>query len=205
MTFEDSFATQGLWNIAVDLYGLKEHPPLRRRDDGTYEGEILSFVKGLRISAQLIYFIRDCLSENGCDVSWGHILNDEGQSCSPECDVIIHNGHVRKWNGSAVGQVMDFRFVRAKKVRAVVSCKSNVTSIEEAYPAQLRDYGVERVFLFGECCSQSNYENLKQKALTAGYAGFWCAYFTSSKIEGPIRDESVYKEFRSALLALFDE
>ena len=202
MTFANRLATQQLWSLASELHALREHPPLTARGDGFYEGNILSFVKGLRISAQIVYFLRDCLSEGDLDVSWGHILNSQGQSCSPECDVIIHKGHLRKWNGSGGSNpIMEFKFVRAEKVKAVISCKSVVTTVDEDYPLKLVPFGVDKVFLFGECCSQSNYSGLKTKALAAGYSGFWCSYLTDSSQDEPIKDDSMYQDFWDTMIS----
>lgn len=203
--FEYNLATEELWSMATELQMLREHPPLTKRTDGRYEGNILSFVKGLRISARLIYFLRNCLSEEECEVSWGHILDSSGQSCSPECDVIIHQkGQIKQWNGSGPNNcVMDFKFIRASRVRAVVSCKSVVTSIDEGYPEQLEKFGVSDVFLFGECCSKTNYANLKHRAQDAGYINLFCAYFTESDSPSPVRDEQHHFEFYDRIRELY--
>jgi len=203
--FEYRLATDELWSIATELQSLREHPPLKYKKNGHLEGSILSFVKGLRISARLIYFLRNCLSEEDCEVSWGHILNASGQSCSPECDVIIHKkGHVKRWNGSGNSDcVMDFKFIRAKKVTAVISCKSIVADIDDDYPSQLKSYGVSKVYLFGECCSQSNYSNLRKKAKSAGYVDLFCAYFIDTKNDSPIRDDNHHYDFYDSIRTLF--
>src|SRR5271166_5699831 len=63
--------------------------------EGKNKGGVLSFVRGLRLSALLIYAIRDLLGE-GSDLTanWGHIIDEDGQFCSRECDIIIHNRDV---------------------------------------------------------------------------------------------------------------
>ena len=190
-------ATQRLTQMASELYGLREdYPPLTKRSDGKYEGGILAFVKGLRVSSLLTYCLREWLSDSGWDVSWGHIVNERGQSCSPECDIIIHKGHIRRWNGDGAGNpVMDFKFVDAANVIAVVSCKSQVTTVDANYPTQLSVYGVDRVLLFGECCTRSNYANLAGQAKTAGYLGLWCSYLTENGGSNWACDEKVYAEF----------
>lgn len=86
-----------LVGLREELQILRHHPPLIKRLDGKYEGDILGFVKGLRLSARVIYFLRERLSSTGLEVSWGHILDQKERSCSPECDVVIHRkGYVRR-------------------------------------------------------------------------------------------------------------
>jgi len=195
-------ATRELQQLATELQKLKEYV-LTSDGKGKYQGHILGFVKGLRISAKLIYFIRKCLSTAGCSVSWGHIVDASGQACSPECDVIIHApGHLDKWNEGAA-PIMEFVFVEALYVKGVVSCKSHLTSIDEEYPKRLLEFGIQNVLLFAESCSLSNYENLKAQAVQSGYCGLWCAYFTTGDPDKVIIDEEHHVEFWTALRELF--
>lgn len=165
-----------LVGLREELQILRHHPPLIKRSDGKYEGDILGFVKGLRLSARVIYFLRERLSSTDLEVSWGHILDQEERSCSPECDVVIHRrGYIRRWNGNNE-PIMEFKFVKARSVRAVVSCKSQLTDIDKDYPRSLKKYGVKKVFLFAECCAESSLQSLKLKAGRAGYKGLWFLY-----------------------------
>ena len=136
---------------------------------------VLPFVKGLRLSAQLIYVLREELSHTDLEVDWGHLLDAEEQSCSPECDIIIHHeGHVRKWNGNE-HPIMDFRFVPHTNAVAVVSCKSYAKDVDADYATRVRPY-VSHLFLFAECCAPNQVANLQRKAKAAGYVGFWYLY-----------------------------
>ena len=75
---------------------------IRRLELTGHSGRILPFVRGLRLSAHLIYAIRDILSDSDLEANWGHLLDQKGIYCSPECDVIIHRkGYIRKWNPPA--------------------------------------------------------------------------------------------------------
>jgi hypothetical protein len=160
---------------------VRQYPPITKREDGKYEGDILGFVRGLRLSARVLYFLREHLSETGLEVSWGHLLNEQQQSCSPECDIIVHEqGVVRRWNGFK-DPVMNFSFVKASKVRFVVSCKSLLSSVDADYPATLKQFGVSKIFLFAESCDESHVERLRKKAVQSGYAGMWCLYTTNKK------------------------
>lgn len=199
--FGASLAVEQLEGLTAELQKLRDHPPLTRREGGTYEGDILGFVKGLRLSARVIYFLRECLSELDCEVSWGHVLNAEEQSCSPECDIIIHSkGHVREWNGGK-HPVMHFKFVRAERVHAVVSCKSQLDSIDRGYPKKLKPYGIKKVFLFAECLRQERLAGLRAAAKKEGYGGLWCLYFTPQGADNSIisRDQNMYVDFAKAI------
>ena len=145
---------------------------------GLQDAGILGFVKGLRFSARLIYAIRDHLSSSSYEVDWGHLLTRDGNSCSPECDIIIHKrGHVREWNGTT-RPVMNFKFINCKDAVAVISCKSMITSVDKehkAYIKALKPY-VDKIFIFAECCEPSAVTRLKRSAQKAGCKGFWYLY-----------------------------
>jgi len=197
--FAENLAIEELSELRTELTSLRAFPPLVRRGDGKYEGDILGFVKGLRLSARLIYFLRNRLSGTDLDVNWGHLIAN-GESCSPECDVIIHTkGHVRRWNGGD-RPIMDFKFVETERVRAVVSCKSRLHGIDKSYPKALKKYGVKHVFLFAECCNETQFEKLRQRAEAAGYSGLWCLYLVQ-KGPSPIKSvEEMYVDFGKAIL-----
>lgn len=198
--FGNMLSVEQLTGLAAELQQLRSYPPLVTRGKGRYEGDILGFVKGLRLSARIIYFLRERLSSTGLEVSWGHILDANGKSCSPECDIIIHEtGQMRKWNGSD-HPVMDFRFVNASSVRAVVSCKSQLAAIDTVYPKDLKKYGVNKVFLFAECCRASHLARLREKAARAGYRGLWSLYFTDSGGTSFTTDDAMYADFGKVVL-----
>jgi len=140
---------------------------------------VLPFVKGLMLSAKLIYVLRGELSEMGLEVDWGHLLDDKEESCSPECDIIIHEkGHAGQWNGDE-DPVMNFKFIKRSAAVAVISCKSGPT-VDKEYATNLRPY-VKNVFLFVECCAPDKVASLHKKAKGAGYAGFGYLYGFDSK------------------------
>jgi hypothetical protein len=197
--FAENLAIEELSELRTELQSLRAYPPLVKRGDGKYEGDILGFVKGLRLSARLIYFLRNRLSGTDLEVNWGHLVAN-GESCSPECDIIIHTkGHVRRWNGGD-RPIMDFKFVETDRVRAVVSCKSSLLGIDKSYPNALKRYGVKHVFLFAECCRETQFARLQVRAKDAGYSGLWCLYL-SQKGPLPVKfDEEWYVDFGKAIL-----
>lgn len=191
---------EALAGLAAELTMLRQHPPVVQHSPGRYEGDILGFVRGLRLSAKVLYFLRDHVADAGFQVCWGHLLSANEESCSPECDIIIHNqGLIRKWNGSQ-DPVMNFSFVKASAARAVVSCKSLLTSVDAKYPKDLKKHGVQYVFLFAETCKASQLEKLREKARLAGYAGLCCLYTTEPDSPLIKTNEMMWIEFGEALV-----
>jgi hypothetical protein len=152
-------------------------PELRELALEKGSGLVLGFVKGLKLSAGLIYAIRKIMSRHDLEVHWGHLLNPSKDSCSPECDVIIHKkGFLQEWNGeNQANRVMDFKFIECEDAIAVISCKSHAKLIDPDYPTKLRPY-VKTVLLFAECCSPKQHDKLRRQARKAGYRGFWYLY-----------------------------
>jgi hypothetical protein len=187
--FRDGLRIAKLRGMHEELQAYRDYEPVGP-EAKRGSGQVLPFVRGLYLSAQVIYFIREVVRGQGLDVNWGHIIHDSQVYCSPECDIVIHNrGSVSRWNGD----VMDFHFIDLSKVIAVVSCKSRVLSVDGMYGAQLRGFGIKTVALFGEVCSASNYANLKAQAQQASYCNFWCLALEE---EGhPKYDENVLLEF----------
>src|SRR5580692_683713 len=56
---------EALAGLAAELTMLRQHPPVVQRSHGRYEGDILGFVRGLRLSAKVLYFLRDHLADAG--------------------------------------------------------------------------------------------------------------------------------------------
>lgn len=167
---------------------------LRMKKKKAPGGDILGFVRGLRLSAQLIYALRDALSDTPLEVNWGHLLDDNGEYCSPECDVIVHKpGHVARWNGTEK-PVMDFRFVKSRNAVAVISCKSFIQSVDHDYSKQMSRY-LKNLYLFAECCLPSAVGKLQASAKAAGYRGFWYLY-TWNRTTGIVsEDQAVWSDF----------
>src|SRR5277367_2516882 len=95
-------------------------------------GDILPFDRGLRLSARLIYILREKLRDYDVEVNWGHVQDDKQRLCSPECDIIIHKGGMSdRWNGhhNNNSSVMDFWFIQRDCVKAIISCKSMFASV----------------------------------------------------------------------------
>lgn len=160
------------------------------------EGRVLGFVKGLRLSAQLVYILRSALSSSSLEVDWGHLIDDKEQSCSSECDIIIHRpGHFHKWNGHE-NPIMDFRFIKCSTAVAIISCKSFLKSVDRDYCRNLKKFKVRNTLLFAECCFASSVQTLANNARRAGYKAF-CYIYTIDPSDTSIvsKDERVYLGF----------
>jgi hypothetical protein len=197
---------EGLREMAGNLATWRRNPTVRLMDATRSKGRILAFVKGLRISARVAYVVRNMLSRySEIEVSWGHVVDGEGKSCSAECDIIVHHkGHIQKWNGGD-NPIMDFRFIHCDQVIAVISCKAFAKSIDEEYPSLLMPYGVRHVLLVAECCAPRNVKALQKKAVTAGYRGFYPLYLYDSKKFSDSQDETIHLAFANDLLQIAED
>src|ERR1035438_5528865 len=79
--------------LKEELWTTREYAPKVRRvmRGGKVKriGDILGLVRGLRLSARLIYILRQKLHGQHIEINWGHVLDDKRRMCSPECDIII--------------------------------------------------------------------------------------------------------------------
>lgn len=187
-----------LRSLCGDLQAWRANEDLKVLEAAKGSALVLPFVKGLRLSAQLIYILRGELSDTPLEVDWGHLLDDHDKSCSPECDVIIHHkGHAGEWNGSTQ-PVMHFKFVKKDHAVAVISCKSLTKSVDGEYAKKLRPY-VKHVFLFAECCPPGKEASLRKKAKEAGYAGFGLLYTYDEKTGDISNNEKGWDKFLDAI------
>lgn len=164
----------------------------------------LAFIRGLRLSARLIYLIRQIISGSGLEAHWGHILSEDGRVCSRECDVIIHQpGELDRWNGEE-HPVMDFRFIEHDLAIAVVSCKSKFHAVraeDKLYCQDMRAY-VGKVYLFAECCHLGKAASLRNSAEEAGYEGFWHLYAIDKEMGETVADEKEWMGFVNEIEAI---
>jgi len=186
---KDGMRIAKLRGIHEEFYSYRSYSP-EHPSGNPRLGGVLPFVKGLYFAAKVIYFAREVLNPQDLEAHWGHVIHESEIFFSPECDIIIHRpGSTAVWNGN----VMDFHFVDACNVVAVVSCKSLVRDIDEQYCIDLKSFGIPQVALIGESCPKSNYSNLRTKALNAGYKDFWTL---GVEIDGLREcDETLHLEF----------
>lgn len=188
-------------SLATKLAEWRSDPFIKLMDSNKSKGRILSFVKGLRLSAQIAYLIRNIISTGNIEVNWGHLVDDKGESCSPECDIILHQpGYIQRWNGSD-RPIMDFKFIERKNVLGIVSCKSLTRSIDKEYCKDFQKYKMKNIFLFAECCNSKSVDRLQKQAKDAGYKNFFYLY-TFDKNGYFHFDQNVYINFIKAIQAL---
>lgn len=191
---EECLKIEKFVGLSSELATWRLNPMISLMEVNKAKGRILGFVKGLRFSARIAYLIRNIVSSEDVEVNWGHLIDNKGKSCSPECDIIIHrNGCIRKWNGEE-NHIMDFRFIKCEDALAVISCKSKTASIDKEYCEDFRKYELKNIFLFAECCLPKSIDRLKTQAISAGYKGFYYLYAIDKK--GNIKcDEKQYLAF----------
>jgi hypothetical protein len=188
---------EGFRRLCGELQPWRTGNDLRVLEAAKGSALVLPFVKGLRLSARLIYILRVDLSVTNLRVDWGQLLDKNDNSCSPECDIIIHKGYTGVWNDSDE-PVMDFKFVKQDCAVAVISCKSYARDVDKEYVRKLRRY-VKHVFLFAECCAPHRAAALRKKAKDAGYAGFGYLYAFDEKQNECIPDEQGWHTFLDAV------
>jgi len=83
---------------------------------------------------------------------------------------------------------MDFKFIDMEKTKAVISCKSflTTTEIDKEYCSDLSPF-TNQVWLFAECCGPKSAAKIKQEVIRNGYKGFWHLY-TWNRNSGDIGD-----------------
>jgi hypothetical protein len=192
--------------LCAALLTTRECPPVitikQKNGKKKKRGDILQFIRGLRLSARLIYILRDKLQDHGVQVNWGHVEDDRQRLCSPECDIIIHAGGVAdRWNGRQQHCVMDFLFIKREAVKAIISCKSTLTAsgIDTDFAQVVkRDFRIDNTFLFAEAIKDAKYAGLKKKAIAAGYKGLWPLYRLDAA-GAKVRNPQDYLDFLDAL------
>ena len=195
-------STEKFYGLTEELVQWRLDPQIRLMDRTMDKGRILGFVKGLRLSARILYILRNIVSAQNLEVSWGHLIDDYGNSCSPECDIIIHRpGYLHEWNGSS-NPIMNFKFIESRKALAVISCKSYAKSIDKEYCINFRKYNLHNIFLIAECCPSTAIGNLKEQAEGSGYKGFYYLYALNDEAGTYKVDENVYIEFIEAIQSL---
>lgn len=202
---DKGFKIAKLKGLAAELQAYRSYPSIVSKGEGRYEGQILGFVKGLKLSAEIIYYLRDQLSGfKDYEINWGHLVDSVGGSCSPECDIIIHKKGSICWNGHAK-PIMHFHFVKADHAKIIISCKSKIDQIDKIYPESLKKYGVNHIFLLAECCKATRYKSLNTKATNAGYVGgLYYLYLLEDNNEFKT-DDKMYVKFIDKIRTLLEK
>lgn len=160
-------------------------------------GKVLPFVRGLRLSARLIYIIRKNLNGTNLAADWGHLMNEAGDYLTPECDIILYDkkGKIDEWNDQTKNAVMNFKFIENTSAKLVISCKSllKTSDVDKAYCEEVKKF-VNRIWLFAECCGPRSPLKIKERAKQSGYEKFFFLY-TWSEAKGIKPDQEGWIEF----------
>ena len=76
----DILQLEGFERLAGELQPWRKSDDLKIMEQAKGSALVLPFVKGLRLSARLIYILRAHLSRTGLEVDWGHLLNEDKDS-----------------------------------------------------------------------------------------------------------------------------
>lgn len=210
MSYLERFSSDRYYKVSTPLLSHRIDPFIREVEarEGKNKGYIMSFVRGLRMSALIIYQLREVLSDTEYSAYWGQIINEDGEYLSNECDIIISkkDAYAKKWNGEGDQNIMDFRFIKAEHVKLVISCKSFLTSskVEKEYCENMKQY-IENVWLFAECCGPQSIELIKSTSLEYGYNEFWHLYIWNRLTGETKLDEDLWKAFENKIRQLVDD
>ena len=94
---------------------------------------------------------------------------------------------------------MDFRFILASNVVAIISCKSllnQVTKTEKKYCEKLLPYMIgKKLWLFAECVPSGRENGLAKVTREAGFKKFWYLYSWDSKQSITREDKKLWIDF----------
>jgi hypothetical protein len=131
------------------------------------------FVKGLILSTNIIEVIDKHLP-NDYRADWGQVIDDDGNTLSKECDVIIYKGKPFKL---IKNKSISFVLVNKKQTRIVIQVKSSIQSVtrdSKEYSRELRKF-VPELWFITECCwakSKTRAAKIEKELKKSGYKEF---------------------------------
>lgn len=131
------------------------------------------FVKGLILSTNIIEVIDKHLP-NGYRADWGQVIEDDGNTLSKECDIIIYKGKPFKL---IKNKSISFVLVNKKQTRIVIQVKSAIQSVTKdnrEYSKELRKF-VPELWFIAECCwakSKTRTAKVEKELKKSGYKEF---------------------------------
>lgn len=138
---------------------------------------IHDFVKGLILSTNIIEVI-DKHIPNGYRVDWGQVIDEDGNTLSKECDIIIYEGKSFK---TIKNRCINFVLVNKKQAKLVIQVKSSIQSVtkdDKKYCSELKKF-VPEIWYVSECCwakSRNRVNTVRQQLKKAGYNQFFYFY-----------------------------
>ncbi|MCX6639507.1 MAG: hypothetical protein NTW14_03375 [bacterium] len=134
---------------------------------------IHDFVNGLILSSNIIDVIKKHLARN-LEVDWGQIIDENGNTFSKECDIIIYKPMAHKLFDN---RTMRYALVYKNDVKVVIQVKSSISSVskdDRDYCKQLMKFN-KNLWYFVDHCIARNSERLKKiesDLCTCGYKMF---------------------------------
>jgi len=136
---------------------------------------IHDFVKGLILSTNIIDVV-DKHIPNGFRAGWGQVIDEnDGNTLSKECDIIIYNGKPFK---PIENKSMKFVLVGKEQTKVVIQVRSGIQSItndDKIYCHELKKF-VPQVWYIAECCwanHKSRAETIGRQLKNIGYTHFF--------------------------------
>jgi hypothetical protein len=145
---------------------------------------IHDFVKGLILSTNIIDVIDKHLSRSRHIVAdWGQIIDEDGNTLSKECDVIIYkNTAFKEINNKSIRFVL----VDKKQTKVVIQVRSSIQSVtadDKKYCKELKKF-VPEIWYIAECCwagSKNRADAIKRELKKVGYKHFFYFYRMDEK------------------------
>ena len=131
------------------------------------------FVKGLILSTNIIEVIEKYLP-NGYRADWGQVIDDDGNTLSKECDIIIYEGKPFK---HIKNKSISFVLISKKQARIIIQVRSSIQSVtneSKEYCKEVKKF-VPEVWFVAECCwakSERRCTAIKRDLKKAGYKQF---------------------------------
>jgi len=131
------------------------------------------FVKGLILSTNIIEVIDKHLPK-GYSADWGQVIDDDGNTLSKECDIIVYKGtpfkHIKN-------KSISFVLINKDKAKIIIQVKSGIQSVTKdstEYCKAVKRFAPE-VWFMAECCwakSESRACKIGRELKKGGYRHF---------------------------------
>jgi len=168
MTRADSVIMQELDEL------LAKSPPYSLSTPQFGNPTLHDFVKGLILSTNIIEVI-DKYVPNGFRADWGQVIDNDGNTLSKECDIIIYKGKPHK---PIKNRSLCFVFVNKTQAKIIIQVRSSIQSVTKEsreYSKAVRKFAPEIWFVAENCWAKSERRGAKieSELKRAGYKHFF--------------------------------
>jgi hypothetical protein len=132
------------------------------------------FVKGLILSTNIIEVI-DKYVPNDFRADWGQVIDDDGNTLSKECDIIIYEGKPHK---PIKNRSLCFVLVNKAQVKIIIQVRSSIQSVTKEsreYSRAVRKFAPEIWYVAENCWAKTERRGVKieRELKKAGYKHFF--------------------------------